>query len=56
MALGYCLVLAIEPLRVLFALAVPSFTMLLVIVLSAALAVTGLVLTSDECVPGRPAQ
>ena len=53
MAGGYFLVLALEPLRELFALAVPTPGMLLVVALAAAFAVTGLVLTSDEFVPGR---
>jgi magnesium-transporting ATPase (P-type) len=53
MAGGYFLVLALEPLRELFALAVPTLGMLVVVALAAAFAVTGLVLTSDEFVPGR---
>jgi hypothetical protein len=57
MAGGYFLVLALEPLRELFALAVPTPVMLLVVALAASFAVTGLALTSDEFVPGRrPAQ
>jgi cation-transporting ATPase E len=53
MAGGYFLVLALKPLREFFALAVPTPGMLLVVALAAAFAVTGLVLTSDEFVPGR---